>query len=60
MTIILSNKKETNKLKQQLEECLYFLYHLEDITNYEQKDISNCINLLQNTIIKEANYEDKR
>lgn len=60
MTIILSNKKEKEELKKQLEECLCFLYHLENITDYKEKDISKCINLLQNTKIMEINNEDKR
>lgn len=41
-------KKEKNKLNKDIEKALNILYHLEDITQYEIKEIGNCIDLLQN------------
>lgn len=60
MTIILVDKEEKEKLIQQLEECLNFLYHMENLTDYKEKDISKCINLLQHTKIMGVSYENTR
>ena len=40
-------------MKQKINEILDLLYNLEDYTQYEIKEISMAIDLLQNIIIKE-------
>jgi len=45
-------------MKQKINEILDLLYNLEDYTQYEIKEISMAIDLLQNIMIKEE-YEKK-
>ena len=52
ITIIIHNNNEYKKLKNDIENTLHTLYHLEDLTSYEIKEISACIDLLQNIEIK--------
>ena len=47
ITIETLTQKEKNKLSVEIEKCLQILYKLENITDYEEKVISNCIDFLQ-------------
>lgn len=60
MKIILVDKEERNKLIRELKKCLNFLYRMEDLTDYKEKDISKCIDLLQNIKIMGVIYENTR
>lgn len=51
---VAKNKIETRK--KQKEQCLEFLYYIEDIFDYDYKIISDCIDELQKLQFK----EDKR
>lgn len=48
-------KKDLEKRKQEKEQCLNFLYHIEDVFDYDYEIISKCIDELQNLEIKEDN-----
>ena len=39
--------KEKEQLQVEISKCLQVLYRLENITRYEEKAISNCIDFLQ-------------
>lgn len=39
---------KTLTFKEEIDKCLQVLYRLEDITGYEEKAISDCIDFLQN------------
>ena len=39
--------KEKEELQVELDKCLQVLYRLENITRYNEKVISNCIDFLQ-------------
>lgn len=54
ITIKTITEKEKKDLNKDIEKTLNTLYHLENITDYEVKEISNCIELLQNIIIERA------
>lgn len=47
-TINVLTNKEMIELKDDIQKCLETLYKLEDITDYTEKAISNCIDFLQN------------
>lgn len=53
MKVIFIEKKKFEKKKQQLNECLDFLYYLEDIFDYKWEIISKCINELQDLDIRD-------
>lgn len=40
--------KEKEQLQVEIDKCLQVLYRLENITRYNEKAISNCIDFLQN------------
>ena len=46
-TINVISDNEKNKLETKIEMCLELLYLLEDKTQYRAREISNCINYLQ-------------
>lgn len=39
--------KEKEQLQVEIDKCLQVLYRLENITRYNEKAISNCIDFLQ-------------
>jgi hypothetical protein len=41
---------ETLTFKEEIDKCLQLLYRLEEITGYEEKSISNCIDFLQQLV----------
>ena len=51
-------QKEKDKLGVEIEMCLQILYRLENITNYEEKAISNCIDFLQHLELTSV-YEEE-
>lgn len=58
MIINVLSKERQIELEQKISNCLQILYELENITQYEEKEIGDCINLLQDTIINnESKYE---
>lgn len=56
MNTIYCSKKNLEKRKQEKEQCLEFLYYLEDIFDYDYEIVSKCIDELQKLEFK----EDKR
>ena len=59
MTKIYVNTRERQiELEDKITECLKTLYELEEITYYEIKEITNCVDVLQNIVIENENrYE---
>lgn len=55
MNTLYVSKENLEKRKQEKEQCLHFLYHIEDVFDYDYKVISDCINELQKLEIKEDN-----
>ena len=51
-TINVSTNEEMIKLKNDIQKCLETSYKLEDITDYEEKIISDYIDFLQNLEVK--------
>lgn len=49
---------ETLTFKEEIDKCLQVLYKLEDITEYKEKAISNCIDFLQNLELTSAYNEE--
>lgn len=47
-TINVLTNEEMIELKDDIQKCLETLYKLEDITDYKENAISNCIDFLQN------------
>ena len=47
MMIETLTQREREKLQVEIDSCLQILYKLENITRYEEKAISNCIDFLQ-------------
>ena len=56
MNTIYVSKEKIETRKQQKEQCLEFLYYVEDIFDYDYEIISKCIDELQKLQFK----EDKR
>ena len=56
MNTIYVSKERIKERQLQLENCLSFLYYVEDIFNYDYEIISKCIDELQKLQFK----EDKR
>ena len=54
MEIITMSDSAKNKLGQKLYMCLTILYELEDIFDYKERAISNCIDFLQHLDITSA------
>ena len=52
--IVVLSENEKDKLQVQLSMCLQILYNIEDITNYKEKVVSDCINFLQELSIISA------
>lgn len=52
--IIVLSENERDKLQVQISMCLQILYNIEDITNYKEKVISDCINFLQDLNVVSA------
>ena len=48
---MLKERSLTN-IKKQYEKTLKQLYHLEDLTNYDIKELSKCIDILQKVDIE--------
>ena len=55
MEIITMSDNVRNKLGQKLYMCLTILYELEDMFDYKERAISNCIDFLQHLDIVSAN-----
>lgn len=45
--IVVLSENEKDKLQVQISMCLQILYNLEDITDYKERAISDCINFLR-------------
>ena len=60
MIIHVDTREKQIELEDRIKDCLKTLLELEDITNYEVKEISRCINVLQDTIISNDNRYDVR
>ena len=60
MIIHVDTREKQIELEDKIKDCLKTLFELEDITNYEVKEISRCINVLQDTIISNDNRYDVR
>ena len=58
MNILFVSKENLEKRKQEKEQCLNFLYHIEDVFDYDYEIISKCIDELQNLEIKEDNRKE--
>ena len=58
MNILFISKENLEKRKQEKEQCLNFLYHIEDVFDYDYEIISKCIDELQNLEIKEDNRKE--
>lgn len=46
-TIGVITDKEKDKLEVEIEMCLQLLYRLEEVFDYREKAISNCVDFLQ-------------
>ena len=58
MIIHVDTREKQIELEDRIKDCLKTLFELEDITDYEVKEISRCIDVLQETIISNDNrYE---
>ena len=58
MIIHVDTREKQIELEDRIKDCLKTLFELEDITDYEVKEISRCIDVLQGTIINNDNrYE---
>ena len=56
MNTIYVSKNKLKLRKQQKEQCLHFLYYVEDIFDYDYEIISKCIDELQDNLeFKEDN-----
>ena len=54
MEIVTMSDSAKNKLGQKLSMCLTILYELEDVFDYKEKAISNCIDFLQHLDVVSA------
>ena len=52
--IVVLSENEKNKLQVQISMCLQILYNIENMTNYKEKVVSDCINFLQDLNIVSA------
>ena len=52
--IVVLSENEKDKLQVQICMCLQILCNIEDITNYKEKVVSDCINFLQELSIISA------
>lgn len=50
MNTIYVSKEKLEKRKQEKEECLKFLYYIENIFDYDYEVISKCIDELQSNL----------
>ena len=57
MNIIYVSKEKLETRKEEKEECLRFLYYIEDMFDYDYEVISKCIDELQDNL---QFKEDKR
>ena len=55
MIIHVDTREKQIELEDRINDCLKTLFELEDITNYEVKEISRCIDVLQDIIISNEN-----
>ena len=55
MIIHVDTRERQIELEDKIKDCLKTLFELEDITDYEVKEISRCIDVLQDTIINNDN-----
>ena len=55
MIIHVDTREKQIELEDRIKDCLKTLFELEDITDYEVKEISRCIDVLQDTIINNDN-----
>lgn len=55
MIIHVDTREKQIELEDRIKDCLKTLFELEDITDYEVKEISRCIDVLQDTIISNGN-----
>ena len=53
MNTIFVPKDKLEERKKQKEDCLHFLYYVEDLFDYDYEIISKCIDELQELEIKE-------
>lgn len=52
--IVVLSENAKDKLQMQLSMCLQILYNIENMTNYKEKVVSDCINFLQDLNIVSA------
>lgn len=57
MNVIYVSKEKLQERKEEKEECLRFLYYIEDMFDYDYEIISKCIDELQDNL---EFKEDKR
>ena len=50
MNVIYVSKEKLEERKEEKEECLRFLYYIEDMFDYDYEIISKCIDELQDNL----------